>query len=50
MPIMMACGIGSFARSSRNGVRSGGSRLVGRGGIAPRGGFSGVIGGIGMGI
>ena len=46
---MMAWGIGLFARSSPNGVRSGGSRLVGSGGIRPSGGLSGVIGGSGIG-
>ena len=47
---MMACGIGRFDRSSPKGFRSGGMRLVGSGGIAPSGGFSGVIGGIGIGM
>ncbi len=42
--------MGFLARSSRKGVKSGGRRLVGSGGITPSGGFRGVIGGKGIGI
>jgi len=45
---MIAEESGILAMSARKGDRSGGSRFVGSGGITPSGGFSGVIGGIGI--
>ena len=47
-PTITACGIGRLDRSSRGGFRSP-MMLVGIGGISPRGGLSGVIGGSGIG-
>ena len=48
IPIMIACGIGRLDRSSRIGFKSP-RMLVGKGGMRPSGGLSGVTGGIGIG-